>query len=58
MFRVALRKLWRDRTRPLVIVKPETVIHAIQDPYPELKQPPPRFGKLLALPILGGVQHD
>ncbi|MCK4412546.1 MAG: integrase core domain-containing protein [Candidatus Eisenbacteria sp.] len=38
--------------------RPSQAIHGIPDPYPELKLPPPRAGKLLALPILGGVQHD
>jgi hypothetical protein len=38
--------------------RPSQAIHRIQDPYPELKQPPPRSGKVIALPVLGGVQHD
>jgi hypothetical protein len=33
-------------------------IHGIPDPYPELREPPPRAGRLVALPVLGGVQHD
>jgi hypothetical protein len=37
---------------------PSQAIHGIPDPYPELRQPPLRDGKLLALPVLGGVQHD
>ena len=28
------------------------------EPYPELTQPLPKTGKLVALPVLGGVQHD
>lgn len=38
--------------------RPSQAIHAIPDPYPELKQPPPMTGRLVALPVLGGVQHD
>ena len=32
--------------------------HAIPDPYPELRKPPPKIGKVIALPVLGGMQHD
>ena len=38
--------------------RPSQAIHAIPDPYPELRQPPPRHGKLMALPVLGGILHD
>jgi hypothetical protein len=38
--------------------RPSQAIHGIPDPYPELKQPPPKAGMLVALPVLGGVQHD
>ncbi len=38
--------------------RPSQAIHGIPDPYPELKQPPPKTGKILALPVLGGIQHD
>ena len=38
--------------------RPSQAIHGIPDPYPELIQPPPRTGRLVALPVLGGVQHD
>jgi len=38
--------------------RPSQAIHAIPDPYPELRQPPSRRGKLIALPVLGGVLHD
>ena len=38
--------------------RPSQAIHGIPDPYPELLQPPPPAGKLVALPVLGGVQHD
>ncbi len=38
--------------------RPSQAIHGIPDPYPELRQPPPSAGTLVALPILGGIQHD
>jgi hypothetical protein len=38
--------------------RPSQAIHGIPDPYPELRQPPPQTGKLVALPVLGGIQHD
>ena len=38
--------------------RPHQSLHAIPDPYPELKKPPPSDGKLIALPVLGGVRHD
>ncbi len=38
--------------------RPSQATHAIPDPYPELRGQPPSSGKLIALPILGGVQHD
>ena len=38
--------------------RPSQAIHGIPDPYPELRQSPPRRGRLVALPVLGGVLHD
>jgi len=38
--------------------RPSQAIHGIPEPYPELMKPPPRLGKLVALPVLGGIQHD
>jgi putative transposase len=38
--------------------RPSQALHAIPDPYPELTTPPPMTGELVALPVLGGVQHD
>jgi putative transposase len=33
-------------------------LHAIPDPMPELRSPPPKNGKLVAIPVLGGLIHD
>jgi len=38
--------------------RPSQALHAIPDLYPELGQPPQTKGRLIALPVLGGVQHD
>jgi hypothetical protein len=38
--------------------RPSQAIHGIPDPYPELRQPPLPAGRLVALPVLGGIQHD
>ncbi len=38
--------------------RPSQAIHAIPDPYPELLERQPADGKLIALPVLGGIQHD
>jgi transposase InsO family protein len=38
--------------------RPSQATHAIPDPYPELLKKPTAGGELIALPILGGVQHD
>jgi putative transposase len=38
--------------------RPSQALHAIPDPYPELSKSPRTKGKLTALPVLGGVQHD
>ena len=38
--------------------RPWQALHAVPDPYPELTKPPPKRGELVALPVLGGVQHD
>jgi len=37
---------------------PSQATHAIPDPYPELFEKPTTGGELIALAILGGVQHD
>ena len=33
-------------------------LHAILDPYPELMNPQAETGRVVALSVLGGVQHD
>jgi hypothetical protein len=38
--------------------RPSQALHAIPEPYPELVTPPRMTGELLALSVLGGVQHD
>jgi len=38
--------------------RPSQALHAIPDPYPELRKVPPATGMVIALPVLGGVQHD
>ena len=38
--------------------RPSQALHAIPDPYPQLRKPLPKKGKLFGLPVLGGVQHD
>ncbi len=51
---------WDESPRFLVHdgARPSQVIHGIPDPYPELRHPPPPEGTLVALPVLGGIQHD
>ena len=38
--------------------RPSQATHAIPDPYPELLNEPHPSGQLIALPVLGGLQHD
>jgi transposase InsO family protein len=38
--------------------RPSQAIGKIPDPYPALRGPPPSSGKLVALPVLGGLHHD
>ena len=48
----------QSEVRAWPVVQPSQALHAIPDPYPELKKPPTKRGKPTALPVLGGVQHD
>jgi putative transposase len=38
--------------------RPSQAIAGIPDPYPELQVSPPREGKLVALPVLSGLEYD
>jgi putative transposase len=38
--------------------RPSQATHAIPEPYPDLQKKPPKSGSLVALPVLGGIQHD
>jgi putative transposase len=53
-----IRRVVAEYVRYYNGARPSQAIHGIPDPYPELQQPPPKAGKLLALPVLGGIQHD
>jgi putative transposase len=53
-----IRRVVAEYVRYYNGARPSQAIHGIPDPYPELRQSPPRHGKLVALPVLGGVQHD
>ena len=53
-----IRRVVQEYVRYYNGARPSQAIHGIPDPYPELKEPPPAKGRLLALPVLGGVHHD
>ena len=53
-----VRRVVRDFVQYYNGARPSQATHAIPDPYPELQKPPPEHGTLVALPVLGGVQHD
>ncbi len=53
-----IRRLLSEFVRYNNGARPSQAIHGIPDPYPELREPPLRTGRLVALPILGGVQQD
>ena len=38
--------------------RPSQAIHGIPDPYPELRETPASGDRLVALPVLGGIQHE
>ena len=53
-----IRRVVSEYVRYYNGARPSQAIHGIPDPYPELQQPPPRRGRLVSLPVLGGVLHD
>jgi putative transposase len=53
-----VRRVVREYIRYYNGARPSQAIHGIPDPYPELKHPPPQIGRLVALSVLGGDQHD
>ena len=53
-----IRRVVSEYVRYYSGARPSQAIHGIPDPYPELREPPPGAGHLVALPVLGGVQHD
>ena len=53
-----VRHVVREYVRYYNGARPSQAIHAVPDPYPELKQLPTQTGRLVALPVLGGIQHD
>ncbi len=53
-----IRRVVAEYVRYYNGARPSQAIHGIPDPYPELKQLPPPTGRLVALPVLGGIQHD
>ena len=53
-----IRRVARDFVAFRNGARPSPATHAIPEPYPELQKPPPRDGRLIALPVLGGIQHD
>ena len=53
-----IRRVVSEYVRYYNGARPSQAIHGIPDPYPELRQLPPQHGKLVALPVLGGIQHD
>jgi transposase InsO family protein len=52
-----LRRVVREYLRFYNRARPSQAIEAIPDPYPELLNSPSE-GNVVALPVLGGVQHD
>jgi len=53
-----IRRVVTEYVRYYNCARPSQAIHGIPDPYPELQQRPPENGKLVALPVLGGIHHD
>jgi putative transposase len=53
-----VRRVVKEYIRYYNRARPSQAIHRIPDPYPELTEPPPAAGRLVALPVLGGLIHD
>ena len=53
-----LRRVVAEFVRYYNGARPSQAIHAIPDPYPELLEPRPTDGELVAFQVLGGIQHD
>jgi hypothetical protein len=53
-----IRNVCREYIRYYNHARPSQATHAIPDPYPELTVPPSKNGKVVSLPILGGIHHD
>ena len=53
-----IRRGVNEYTRYYNRARPSQAIHGIPDPYPELRRPPLQDGRLVGLPVLGGVLHD
>jgi hypothetical protein len=53
-----IRRVVTEYVRYYNGARPSQAIHGIPDPYPELQQPPPENGRLVALPVLSGIHHD
>ena len=53
-----VRRVCREFVEYYNRARPSQAIGAIPDPYPELQISPPSEGKLIALPVLGGLEHD
>jgi transposase InsO family protein len=53
-----VRRVCREFVEYYNRARPSQATGAIPDPYPELRDPGGEGGKVIALPVLGGVQHD
>ena len=53
-----VRRVVREFLENYNRARPSQATHSIPAPYPELVGKPLASGELIALPVLGGVQHD
>ena len=51
-------RVLREYVRYYNHARPSQAIGKIPDPYPELRSRPPPRGRVVALPVLGGLHHD